>query len=92
MGVAPFPEEEDMKPESFPLLRISKQYGLDYGDVLTVADSIITGIPLCLRHEDIRKRTETWSHDAVKDITDAVINFLNIRVGKIDWITGKPMW
>lgn len=73
------------KPEGYPFLRISKQYGLDYGAVLQVAGSLkdtgqadfrlIPGAPVA----------------ALIDLAQATETQRLIREGKIDWQTGEPV-
>ena len=72
------------KPESYPFLRIAKEYNLDYGEVLQTADWIKNGGKLSL---GIWCRTGEASqalHEA-SQIQQA------IRDGKIDWMTGEPL-
>lgn len=68
------------KPESYPFLRIARQYGYDYGDVLNMVETV--------------RRTGSmpihWLPRAVacKEIYVAMDQFEDIQLGDIDWMTG----
>lgn len=88
------------KPQSYPFLAIARKYGLDYGDVLTIADmwrhpaersdreraaDKRLAITLWLRHT-----SERTIFKIEMEIRNANIQFAAIQAGKIDWNTGEP--
>lgn len=72
-----------MKPESYPFLKIARNYGYDYGDVLMCAQAIRDGQPL----------PTIWDRRtiAVHRIDEAVGQQKAIRFGYIDWLTGESL-
>ncbi len=75
-----------MKPESYPFLRIARQYGVPYDDVLKIANCsrlmlgagvIMDGAPIPIRVYD-----EVVAATNVQE---------RIRRGLIDWQTGAPI-
>jgi hypothetical protein len=87
------------KPQSYPFLAIAKKYGLDYGDVLLVADM--------WRHPANRSENEREADKRLfvaciklskqtvakieRDISTANTEFRRIQAGEIYWLTGEPM-
>lgn len=74
-----------MKPESYPFLRIAKQYGVDYGHVLAIAS-----------RDTIAKvyfDQAWWQLRHVPNISNDIGRAMDvqqaIRNGEIDWQTGK---
>ncbi len=70
-------------PESYPFLRIARDYGYDYGEVLACAQAIRDGRPL----DDIwDRRTIAVDHiHAASKVQRAV------QYGYIDWNTGESL-
>lgn len=89
------------KPQSYPFMQIAKRYGLDYGDVLTVADMWRHPAERSDRERAADKRLATtlWlRHTSEKVIllierliTEANHEFAAIQSGEIDWNTGEPL-
>lgn len=86
------------KPESYPFLRIAKQYGVDYGDVLTVADmwrhpadrddreraaDKRLFLAMCAKPPVVIARLE-------RELAFSNMVFADIQSGRIDWQTGAP--
>jgi hypothetical protein len=85
------------KPQSYPFLAIAKRYGVDYGDVLLVADM--------WRHPANRSENEREADKRLfvaclklpkqtvakieRDISTANTEFRRIQAGEIDWLTGE---
>lgn len=84
------------KPESYPFLRIAKQYGVEYADVLAVAQEfqcattsargILTASDNLNRWLSLPDRDPFW-----RDFLNARAEFLAIQRGDIDWLTGEPI-
>lgn len=74
-----------MKPEGYPFLRISKQYGVDYSVVLKVADD--------LKNTGRANFADLvgGSAECAIDIADATNTQQLIRNGVIDWQTGESV-
>lgn len=70
------------KPESYPFLRIAKQYGVPYSEVLIWADYIRSvGYTTRNMHENFAYTAE---------VNAAILEFQAIQRGEIDWLTGEP--
>jgi hypothetical protein len=85
------------KPEGYPFLRISKQYGVDYGDVLQYADWMGQRRDKSLTYTKpapeayARVKAQAQDYAALSDAVMAAIAVQQaIRDGKIDWQTGEP--
>lgn len=85
-----------MKPASYPFLAIAKKYGVDYGDVLLLADM------WRLSNEGVHPdnawwrdamdrvgKAVKWSDDFRNEVQDANETFRCIQAGGIDWLTGE---
>lgn len=73
------------KPESYPFLRIAKQYGLDYSAVLITADNLKRNG----RAEYLHGVQPADALNAMIDIAHAVDTYKQICDGVIDWQTGE---
>lgn len=74
-----------MKPESYPFLRVAKQYGLDYSAVLITADNLKRNG----RAEYLHGVQPADALNAMIDIAHAVDTYKQICDGVIDWQTGE---
>lgn len=82
-----------MKPASFPYLAIAKRFAVPYGTVLIYAD-------IC-RGSDIDKRIAAQAAMSRRLGTDyqmfaeavrtAIMTFIFIQEGRIDWMTGERL-
>lgn len=75
------------KPESYPFLRIAKRYGVDYGDVLALADLNTPGFMQSLE----RIEQHPKSNYIISDIKLCRAYQASIRDGRIDWQTGEEI-
>lgn len=85
------------KPESYPFLRIAKQYNVDYSAVLLAAQASEKEDYECNQHElkalekidkvDIRNTMHEFN--LWQAIANAKREFKAVQDGKIDWITGE---
>jgi hypothetical protein len=71
------------KPESYPFLRIARDHGINYSDVLAVADQ--------LRRTQRAIWREPVNLDAFIEIASATDIQAGIREGVIDWQTGASV-
>lgn len=87
------------KPVSYPFLAIAKQFGLDYGDVLLVADMWRHPAQRndVEREADKRLYLAIHRHHSPRDIvriekliSGSNAQFKAIQAGEIDWLTGEP--
>jgi hypothetical protein len=74
------------KPASYPFLAIANKYGLDYGEVLRVAQCAKTRAPF----------TKDLAHWVTRAVAITAIGRATdeqqaIREGRIDWQTGEPL-
>ena len=76
------------KPEAYPFLRIARQYGADYGDVLTLADSVRRADDA--GHAFLATTVAFVPFSVFADIARATEVQQSIRDGEIDWLTGEP--
>lgn len=74
------------KPESYPFLRIAKQYGVDYGTVLKVADDLKDA-----QRADWLDFPYGTDPAIMIEMAEATEVQRSIRNGDIDWQTGKPV-
>lgn len=72
------------KPESYPFLRISREYGVDYSVVLSLADQ--------LRLTQRAAWEPAIPPDLLIDIGAATDVQEAIREGEIDWQTGEDIF
>lgn len=73
------------KPEAYPFLRIAKEFGVDYGDVLIAADYSLHS----RHHHDTSRAVNALPIAALHEIGGAAIEQKRIRRGEIDWQTGE---
>lgn len=74
------------KPESYPFLRIAKQYNVPYADVLAYADGIRRG-----RWGPHAEALQSNHREAAKDARIATFEQLKVANGAIDWRTGESI-
>lgn len=72
-----------MKPESYPFLRIARQFNVDYSDVLALAH-------LFQRGGSVQRWPASLDH-VVEEISEACTVQKAVRSGVIDWNTGAPL-
>ncbi|MBS3648885.1 hypothetical protein KEU06_09725 [Pseudaminobacter sp. 19-2017] len=88
-----------MKPESYPFLRIAREFDADYGDVLTVAhiydarnwDRVRFGEMATTYHLESLHRIfirDDWRL-IWNRLVDAMHTQREVREGRIDWQTGE---
>lgn len=76
------------KPESYPYLRIAREFGVDYDTVLEhAANTMKGGINYIPREVSLADQA-----NYVHDMREAHQTFLRIRAGLIDWNTGEPIY
>jgi hypothetical protein len=74
----------EMKPASYPFLAIARKYGLEYAEVLTLADH-------WRKHPHLRPiyAAISWNNEAINETLNAIDEFRAIQAGLIDWNTGE---
>jgi hypothetical protein len=87
-------------PYSYPFLRIARKYGVDYGDILHCAHKLEhSNAPFCCPQEkmavyhliDDERMKEKSFVDLYKEVKKAVDACTEIRNGRRDAFTGKPI-
>lgn len=85
------------KPASYPFMAIAKKYGLDYGDVLLLADSErhsyagrdYRNVRICESHAYFRHYKKPEFQWIYSDIELANVDFRRIQAGEYDWDKGE---
>lgn len=81
-------------PPGYPFMNIAKQFDLDYGDVLNLANTFKSATNLETTINTRARLSKKWGM-RYREIVDAVSDAFDVQQmvarGKIDWHTGAPL-